>query len=181
MSREEHFTGAWLVAGLAAVFAIDLLLPLGVASGMFYVPLLFLCRPVNGRRWLMPVAGVATGLILLDVALGVGGALSPPWVYLTNRLGSIAVVWAIALLLRGGFALEKAHDDAVERAAALAERRVLGGLLPICASCKRIQRSNDVWQSLEAYIQAHSEASFSHGLCPACVQSLYPELPPLQR
>ncbi|MEO5823874.1 MAG: hypothetical protein ABIT71_25490 [Vicinamibacteraceae bacterium] len=180
MSREERLTGLWLIAGLAAVFAIDSMFPLGVASGMIYVPLLFGCQPEHGRRWLMLVAAVSTALIVLDLSLGIGGAISPPWVYLTNRGGSIAVLWTIALLLRHSFVLEAAHDAAVERAAALAERRVLGGLLPICASCKRIQRSDDVWQSLEAYIQAHSEASFSHGLCPSCLVSLYPDLPPLR-
>jgi hypothetical protein len=180
MSRQERFTGIWLVAALAAIFAVDSLFPLGVASGMLYVPLLFFCQPASGRRWLIPVAAASTGLIVLDLSLGIGGALSPPWVYLTNRGASIGVLWTIALLLRRGFALEAAHDAAVERAAALNERRVLGGLLPICAACKRIQRSDQVWQSLEAYIQAHSEASFSHGLCPSCLASLYPEVPPLQ-
>ena len=180
MSHDERFTGLSLVAGLAAVFAVDSLFPLGIASGMLYVPLLFLCQPANGRRWLIPVAAASTALIVLDLSLGIGGAISPPWVYLTNRGGSIAVLWSIALLLRRSFLLEAAHDAAVERAAALAERRVLGGLLPICAGCKRIQRSDDVWQSLEAYIQAHSEASFSHGLCPSCLVSLYPEVPPLE-
>lgn len=180
MSRQERVTGIWLVAGLAAVFSVDSLFPLGVASGMLYVPLLFVCQPAHGRRWLVPVAAASTGLIALDWGLGIGGAISPPWVYLTNRGGSIGVLWTIALLLRRGFALEAAHDAAVERAAALNERRVLGGLLPICAACKGIQRSDDVWQSLEAYIQAHSEASFSHGLCPSCLTSLYPEIPPLQ-
>jgi hypothetical protein len=177
MSRRERSAGAWLFAGLAMVFAVDTLFPLGVASGILYVPVLFFCQPENGRRWLMPVATIATALIVLDLSLAIGGAISPPWVYLTNRAGSVAVLWAIALLLRRSFRLERAHDIAVETAAALAERRVLGGLLPICASCKRIQKSDDVWQSLEAYIQTHSEASFSHGLCPACLASLYPELP----
>jgi hypothetical protein len=177
MSREERVAFAWLAAALAAVFAVDTLFPLGVASGMLYVPVLFFCQPETGRRWLMPVAAISTGLIVVDLSLGIGGAISPPWVYLTNRAASIAVLWAIALLLRRSFRLERAHDAAVETAAALAERRVLGGLLPICAACKRIQKSEHVWQSLEAYIQAHSEASFSHGLCPACLASLYPELP----
>lgn len=180
MSRAERIAGLWLIATLAAVFAVDTAFPLGVASGMLYVPVLFLCQPVPGRRWLMPVATASTALIVLDLSLAIGGAISPPWVYLTNRAGSIAVLWAIALLLRRSIRLEQAHDAAVEAAAALAERRVLGGLLPICAACKRIQKSEHVWQSLEAYIQAHSEASFTHGLCPACLDSLYPELPPLQ-
>jgi hypothetical protein len=177
VSREERVTGVWLVAGLAIVFAIDSLFPLGVASGMLYVPLLFGCQPPSGRRWLLPVAAASTALILLDLGLGIGGTLSPQWVYLTNRSASMAVLWTIALLLRRSFRLEAAHDEVVEKAAALAERRVLGGLLPICAACKRIQRSDEVWQSLEAYIQAHSEASFTHGLCPYCVLALYPELP----
>jgi hypothetical protein len=144
------------------------------------VPLLFLCQPAAGRRWLVPVAAASTVLIVLDLALAIGGAASPEWVYLTNRAGSTIVLWAIAMLLRRRFRLEAKHEDAVERAAALAERRVLRGMLPICAACKRIQRSDDAWQSLEAYIQANSEASFSHGLCPSCVVSLYPRLPPVQ-
>jgi hypothetical protein len=180
VTRQERIAGIWLLVGLTAAFAIDSLFPLGVASGMFYVPLLFVCQPASGRRWLLPVAVSSTALIVLDLSLGIGGSISPAWVYLTNRGGSIGVLWAIVLLLRRSFRLEAAHDLAVAQAAALAERRVLGGLLPICASCKRIQRSDDVWQSLEAYIQAHSEASFSHGVCPSCVASLYPELPPLQ-
>ena len=180
MSREERVTGIWLVAGLAMVFAIDSLFPLGVASGMFYVPLLFLCQPADGRRWLLPVAAASTVLIVIDLALGIGGAASPQWVYLTNRAGSTIVLWTIALLLRRSVRLEAEHKNTVERAAALAERRVLGGMLPICAACKRIQRSDDAWQSVEAYIQANSEASFSHGLCPSCLVSLYPQLPPVQ-
>ena len=180
MSRQERVTGIWLGAGLATVFAVDSLFPLGVASGMLYVPLLFLCQPADGRRWLVPVAAASTVLIVLDLALGIGGAASPEWVYLTNRGGSTIVLWTIALLLRRGFRLEAEHKDTVERAAAMAERRVLGGMLPICAACKRIQRSDDAWQSVEAYIQANSEASFSHGLCPSCTVSLYPQLPPVQ-
>jgi len=179
VSREERVTGIGLAAGLAIVFAVDSLFPLGVASGMLYVPLLLWCQPANGRRWLLPVAAASTVLIVLDLVLGIGGASSPPWVYLTNRAGSTTVLWAIALLLRHSVRVEAAHDQALERAAALAERRVLGGMLPICAACKRIQRSDDAWQSLEAYIQAHSEASFSHALCPSCLLSLYPQ-PPVQ-
>lgn len=175
MSGDERVTGIGLAAGLAIVFAVDSLFPLGVASGMLYVPLLLWCQPANGRRWLLPVAAASTVLIVLDLALGLGGASSPRWVYLTNRAGSTAVLWAIALLIRRSIRLEDARANAVERAAALAERRVLGGMLPICAACKRIQRSDDAWQSLEAYIQAHSEASFSHALCPSCLHSLHPQ------
>ena len=180
MSREERHAGIWLAAGLAAAFGVDSLFPLGVASGMLYVPLVLLCQPANGRRWLLPVVVVSTVLIVLDLVLAIGGARSPEWVYLTNRFGSTGVLWTVALLLRRSFRLEAAQHAAASRAAALAERRVLAGLLPICAACKRIQRSDEAWQSVEAYIQANSEASFTHGMCPSCLVSLYPGLPSVQ-
>ena len=58
---------------------------------------------------------------------------------------------------------------------ALDEVQLLRGLLSICASCKRIKDEREVWQPLEVYIQAHSEAKFSHGVCPDCLRKLYPE------
>ena len=57
----------------------------------------------------------------------------------------------------------------------LNEVQQLRGLLPICANCKRIRDERETWQALEVYIQAHSEAKFSHGLCPDCLRELYPE------
>lgn len=57
---------------------------------------------------------------------------------------------------------------------ALAQVKKLSGLLPICCKCKKIRDSNGNWQELENYIQEHSEADFSHGLCPTCTQELYP-------
>jgi hypothetical protein len=58
---------------------------------------------------------------------------------------------------------------------ALNEVRVLSGLLPICASCKKIKDERDRWQPLEGYIQSRSEAKFTHGICPDCMRKLYPE------
>jgi CHASE3 domain sensor protein len=58
---------------------------------------------------------------------------------------------------------------------ALAEVKTLSGLLPICAGCKSIRDDNGYWRRLEAYISEHSQAEFSHGLCPKCASELYPE------
>jgi hypothetical protein len=58
---------------------------------------------------------------------------------------------------------------------ALDQINVLSGLLQICASCKRIRDEHQTWQPLESYIQAHSEAKFSHGVCPDCLRKLYPD------
>jgi len=58
---------------------------------------------------------------------------------------------------------------------ALNKVKILSGLLPICASCKKIRDDKGYWKQIETYIQDHSEAEFSHGLCPECVKKLYPD------
>lgn len=59
---------------------------------------------------------------------------------------------------------------------ALQEVKKLSGLLPICASCKQIRDDKGSWHPIENYIADHSEADFSHGVCPTCAHELYPEL-----
>jgi PAS domain S-box-containing protein len=59
---------------------------------------------------------------------------------------------------------------------ALAEIKHLSGLLPICSGCKKIRDDKGYWNQIEEYISAHSEATFSHGLCPECLKKLYPDL-----
>jgi len=56
---------------------------------------------------------------------------------------------------------------------AFAKIKVLSGFIPICASCKKIRDDQGYWNQLEAYIQSHTEAQFSHGICPDCATSLY--------
>lgn len=58
---------------------------------------------------------------------------------------------------------------------ALSKIKVLGGLLPICANCKKIRDDSGYWDEVELYISKHSEAIFSHGICPDCMKKLYPE------
>ncbi|MDP2104781.1 MAG: hypothetical protein Q8J76_02210, partial [Desulfobulbaceae bacterium] len=58
---------------------------------------------------------------------------------------------------------------------ALTEVKKLSGFLPICASCKKIRDDGGYWQQVEIYIRDHSEAQFSHGICPDCIKKLYPE------
>ena len=59
---------------------------------------------------------------------------------------------------------------------ALANVKSLTGLLPICAGCKKIRDDNGYWNQVESYIQTHSEARFTHGLCPDCIKEHYPDL-----
>lgn len=64
---------------------------------------------------------------------------------------------------------------------ALANIKVLGGLIPICSNCKKIRNDSGYWDLLEGYIQRHSEAKFSHGICPDCAKLLYPEVFPAKK
>ena len=59
---------------------------------------------------------------------------------------------------------------------ALASVKQLSGMLPICASCKKIRDDKGYWNQVEVYIRDHSEAEFSHGICPECKEKLYPGL-----
>jgi len=68
----------------------------------------------------------------------------------------------------------------VELQNALAEVKRLSGLLPICASCKKIRDDQGYWQQVEKYVQEHSEARFSHSICPDCAKRLYPDIFPDQ-
>jgi CheY-like chemotaxis protein len=58
---------------------------------------------------------------------------------------------------------------------ALENVRSLRGLLPICAACKRIRNDKGYWQQVEDYVREHSDADFTHGICPECAHKLYPE------
>jgi PAS domain S-box-containing protein len=59
---------------------------------------------------------------------------------------------------------------------ALAKVKLLSGFIPICASCKKIRNDAGYWQQIEVYIRDHSEAEFSHGICPDCGKRLYGDL-----
>ena len=58
----------------------------------------------------------------------------------------------------------------------LANVKQLKGLLPICSYCKRIRKDEDYWQQVEGYISEHSDAQFSHGICPGCFENVQEEL-----
>jgi PAS domain S-box-containing protein len=58
---------------------------------------------------------------------------------------------------------------------ALKHVKTLSGLLPICASCKKIRNDDGYWEQVETYIKSRCDAEFTHGICPDCVKELYPE------
>ena len=71
---------------------------------------------------------------------------------------------------------ETLHAAYAELQNAVYEVKILSGLLPICASCKKIRDDKGYWNQIETFIQNNSEAEFTHGICPDCAKKLYPEL-----
>jgi hypothetical protein len=59
---------------------------------------------------------------------------------------------------------------------ALANVKTLRGLLPICSGCKKIRDDQGYWSEVDSYIRKHTEAKFSHGLCPDCLRKYYPDV-----
>jgi DNA-binding response OmpR family regulator len=71
---------------------------------------------------------------------------------------------------------QKLAERVEELRTALSNVKQLRGLLPICSYCKRIRGDDQYWQQVEGYIAEHSEAQFSHGICPSCYATLSDEL-----
>ena len=150
------------------IFVVDSLLPLGVAGGVPYI--LVVLVALWSPREKLPVF-----LAVLVSILTLAGYLTSPsggeiWKVLFNRFLALFAIWTTAILSVQRETMQK------EKEKALFEVKVLSGLLPICASCKKIRDDEGQWGQVETYIRDRSEAEFSHSICPDCAKELYPEL-----
>lgn len=109
------------------------------------------------------------------------------WAYLIYVLIILGIVlltirWRVSALARSKAELENLVTRRTlelskrnkELSDALINIKQLSGLLPICAHCKKIRDDQGYWNQLETYISAHTDADFSHGICPSCAAELYP-------
>ena len=118
-------------------------------------------------------------------------SISPPW-YRTKLaylfyviavvLGIFAIVkWRSYSLERTNVRLEKLvtertaalkkSNEAIQES--LAEIKMLQGIIPICAGCKKVRSDKGYWEQVEVYVSKHSDAEFSHGMCPSCMKDYY--------
>ncbi len=114
---------------------------------------------------LLVVYGTKAILFSTILAILLPGTISPTITYLFFKL-----------LAQVDQAQREKEAVIVELQAALSNVKRLSGLLPICASCKNIRDDEGYWHQVEVYIQTHTEADFSHSICPDCTQKLYPGL-----
>lgn len=107
-----------------------------------------------------PVSPLAYNVFIITYVLG-------------NALG-LYTARRMLLYRRSHFlALEQERDLRAELEEALINLKVLQGMLPICAHCKKVRDDQGYWMQIEQYIRAHSEAEFTHGICPDCIKEHY--------
>lgn len=95
----------------------------------------------------------------------------------TNNKGNVVGAMASFVDITRRKQTEMEKEDLIRKLqTALAKIKTLRGLVPICASCKKIRDDQGFWHQLEVYVRDHSEANFSHSICPTCAKELYPEL-----
>jgi len=144
---------------------------------LFIIPVLF-ASYASGRYWGFAFAlgmPVAHGVILQRS----GVPLEAAQIY----MGMATHIATLALVAELVHRVTAQKRELLEQKLALADSlaeaktsiKILRGLLPICSGCKSIREGNGYWKRIEDYLQVHSELEFSHGICPDCVQKLYPE------
>jgi phosphoserine phosphatase RsbU/P len=138
------------------------------------------CRQIKATEWLQDIPIIVITVKTDEQALlaaFAAGAMD----YIRKPVNPAELVARVssALALKKERDTRKAREQELlmrtqELEQALREVKVLHGLIPICAKCKRVRTDNGDWQYLEEYIQTHSEAEFSHGICHVCMKEVYP-------
>ena len=157
------------------VFVGDLIIPLGVAGGVPYVLAILISLRSPKIKLIIYIAVLCSILTVVGyLASPVGGEL---WKVLFNRAIALFAIWVTTILgmrqKRTQESLERSHDELAEN---LKRIKTLSGLVPICATCKKIRDDKGYWNQLEVYIRDHSEANFTHGYCPECAKKMLDEV-----
>lgn len=179
MARQSPVFGALLATGLL-VF-IGALGFVDYATGHELNFFVFYFIPVSLAAYqlgLLPAIGsaIASAIVWAAADLLAAHVYSSPLFAVWNTMIRLTAFIAIgAAVARIKALLDQQAEITRQLQQAAAELRVLQGLLPICASCKKIKEPDGTWHQLEVYITQHSEAQFTHGLCPACAQRFLQE------
>jgi CheY-like chemotaxis protein len=102
--------------------------------------------------------------------------LAEPFGYLTKPLDEVELRVMLEIALYKAAAENERKQLTLRLQKALDEIKTLSGLIPICASCKKMRDDTGYWQAVEQYIGQRSNAQFTHGICPDCIKKLYPDL-----
>jgi transcriptional regulator with PAS, ATPase and Fis domain len=126
-------------------------------------PSLLIPQGLHAEGWYLNVGGKKRYLIF---------DASPIYSQDGKLLGVVETLQDITVLKQMEEEKERLNCELRE---ALNQIKTLSGLIPICAACKKIRDDKGYWNQLEQYLEEHSDAEFSHGLCPECFQEYFPE------
>jgi hypothetical protein len=142
----------------AAPYAVAIVL-------IYFLPVPFAFRLANG----LFVTAAHLGAVTVEGWPSDGAAT------LVDVIVGFAAANAVGVFVSRGLNLARRRQYAagVDLERATKEIRTLEGLLPICAHCKKIRDEAGQWQGVEEYVQGHSRASFTHGICPSCLKTEY--------
>ena len=165
-SRTAMTIGTLVLVGLVGF--LDCLAGYELSFSLFYFAPLILGTWLVGSRLGVAVASLST-LVWLGEDLASGHAIVHPLIPFWNALMRVSCFLIVVLLLAW---LKRSYEDqrrmAHELQVSLAKLKILSGLIPMCAWCKKVRDDQGYWQQVEAYIEEHSDATFTHGICQEC-------------
>lgn len=159
-------------------------LPLNIKPGQTWAEAWYESKPEEDRRRMDDISRTAiltgkTGYEQEHRCVLASGEVR--WIYEAVRIEKLKPnVWHLVGICADVTERRKAEDEREhligELQKALAEVKQLSGLLPICASCKRVRDDTGYWNQIDVYIRSHADVQFSHGICPECMARLYPDV-----
>ncbi|MFH2058124.1 MAG: hypothetical protein ABIJ59_04400 [Pseudomonadota bacterium] len=170
--KNQNLIYATCIFLFVLIFSIDLFIPLGVAAGVPYVSVVLVSLWIPKKNFTIGIALISSVLTILGLFYSpTGGEM---WKVLFNRFLALFAIWTTTILTLQRKRIEEDRLKAVQEAKELLEEtKILRGLLPICASCKKIRDDKGYWNQIEIFIEKHSDAHFSHGICQDCQEKLY--------
>lgn len=143
-------------------------------SVFYLLPILFITW-YGSRRYGIAFSILSALLWLLADVTSAENYLHP-LIPLWNMTVRLMFFLMIMFLLSGIKQQQKQREDLIsELREAMEKIRTLKGMLPICAWCKKIRNDEGYWQQVELYVQDHSDATFTHGICPDCLANIEKE------
>lgn len=154
--------------GVALVGSLDFLTGHTINLSFFYTVPIVYASWKGGWRLGIPIA-TASGIVAMLADLWMDKVTAHQifsyW-NAANRISFFALVVFMVDKIQSLYSRQVRLGD--ELSASLSEIRRLSGMLPICSWCKKIRGDSGYWQQVEEYVTAHSEAEFTHGICPEC-------------
>jgi len=166
---KKHYVILLSIALSLIVYFMDILTRARFGFSIFYIPSILIATWYAGR-WYGLGASLAATLLWFIADLASGLPYLHPLVPYWNagiRMGFYTMIVLLLSALKSEY--EQRERLIKELRTAMENLRVLRGLLPICAWCKKIRDDSGYWKQLEQYVEEHSEAAFTHGICPECM------------